>query len=103
MQPPADGEQKALPPVAGAKVFGLVDQFGEEVYQTENVDDYAERLSELLEKMPNLAELTQLWDNNKEQVKSLPDSRAADVTALYDGRSAELATPAEELHPAAMP
>lgn len=91
VQPPADGEQKALPPVAGARVFGLIDQFGEEVYQTENVDDYAERLSELLEKMANLAEIEQLWDNNKEQVKSLPDSRAADVTALYEGKSAELA------------
>ena len=74
-----------------ARVFALIDQFGEEVYQTENVDDYAERLSALLEKMPNLAEIEQFWDNNKEQVKSLPDSRAADVTALYEGKSAELA------------
>lgn len=81
----------ARPPAAGAKVFVVVDQFGEEAWQTENVDDYAERLSELLEKMPNLAEIEQLWANNKEQVNSLPDSRAADVTALYEGRSAELA------------
>jgi len=71
--------------------FTLVDQFGEEVYQTENVDTYAERLSAQLEKMPNLAEIKQLWENNEWQVKSLPDSRAADVTALYDSRSSEMA------------
>jgi len=74
-----------------ARVFVLIDQFGEEVYQTENVDEYAERLSALLEKMPNFDELKQLWLNNEGQVYSLPDSRAADVTALYDGRAAELA------------
>ncbi|KKM01042.1 hypothetical protein LCGC14_1798320, partial [marine sediment metagenome] len=71
--------------------FVLIDQFGEEIYQTENVDEYAERLSALLEKMPNFDELKQLWLNNEGQVYSLPDSRAADVTALYDGRAAELA------------
>lgn len=81
----------APPAQTTGRKFALVDQFGEEVYQTENVDDYAERLSELLEKMPNLAEIEQLWENNKEQVNSLPDSRAADVTALYEGKSAELA------------
>ena len=86
-----------------AKVFALVDQFGDETYQTENMDDYAERLSALLEKMLNLAEIEQLWDNNKEQVNSLPDSRAADVTALYESRAAEFSAKPEELHPAAMP
>ena len=93
VQPSADGEQKALPPVAGAKIFVLIDQFSEEVYQTENVDDYAERLAELLEKMPSLAEIKQLWENNEGQVKALPVNRAGDVAALYEGRSAELATP----------
>ncbi len=89
--------------VSTSKIFALIDQFGEEVYQTENVDDYAERLSALLEKMPDLVQLKQLWDNNKEQVKSLPDSRAADVTALYEGKSVEFPDEPEELHPAAMP
>ena len=87
----ADRAVKLIRGKGRARVFALIDQFGEEVYQTENVDDYAERLSALLEKMPNLAEIEQFWDNNKEQVKSLPDSRAADVTALYEGKSAELA------------
>ena len=74
-----------------AKVFALIDQFGEEVYQTENVDDYAERLTVLLEKMPALDELKQLWENNVSQVGSLPDSRAADVTGFYDFRRTKLA------------
>ncbi len=78
-----------------AKVFVLVDQFGEEAYQTENVDEYAERLSALLEKMPNPTEIEQLWDNNKDQVKLLPDSRAADVTGFYDSRRADFATPSQ--------
>ena len=76
-----------------AKIFLLVDQIGEIVYETENVDDYAERLSALLEKISNLADLTQLWDNNKEQVKSLPDSRAAHLIEIYDFRRANFATP----------
>ena len=83
--------RKDIATPAGAKVFALIDQFGDEVYQTENVDDYAERLSALLEKMPNPGELKQLWENNESQVKPLPDSRAADVTAVYEGRSSELA------------
>ena len=84
------GKGAATSPVAGAKVFALVDQFGTEVLlETENVDDYAERLSALLEKMPNLAELEQLWDNNKEQVESLPGNRARDVMAAYDSRHNE--------------
>ncbi len=72
-------------------VFGLVDQFGELVYETENVDDYAERLSALLEKMPTLDELEQLWENNEGGVKLLPASRADDVKALHEGRLVELA------------
>ncbi|KKK55022.1 hypothetical protein LCGC14_3078780, partial [marine sediment metagenome] len=35
--------------------------------------------------------IEQLWQNNEGQVKLLPDSRAAAVTALYDGKSAEMA------------
>ena len=93
----------APPAQTTGRKFVLVDQFGEEVYQTENVDDYAERLSALLEKTPNLPEIEQLWLNNEAQVKLLPDSRAADVTALYEGRSAEFSDEPEELHPAAMP
>ena len=83
--------RKDIATPAGAKVFVLIDQFGEEAWQTENVDDYAESLSAQLEKMPNLDELKQLWANNESQVASLPDSRAADVTALYEGKSSELA------------
>ncbi|MEE8607174.1 MAG: ERF family protein [Nitrospiraceae bacterium] len=93
----------AAPAQTTGRKFVLVDQFGEEVYQTENVDDYAERLSALLEKTPNLPEIEQLWLNNEAQVKVLPDSRAADVTALYEGKSAEFSDEPEELHPAAMP
>lgn len=90
--------ERAVKLVRRKNTFVLVEQFGEIAYETENVDDYAERLSALLEKMPNLAELKQLWDNNKEQVKSLPDSRATDVTALYNSISDDRAA-ASTQHP----
>ena len=83
--------ERAVNLVKRKNTFALVEQFGEIAYTTENVDDYAERLSALLDKMPNLAELEQLWENNESQVKLLPASRAGDVKALYEGRSAELA------------
>ena len=87
------GGGAATPPAARAKVFVLIDPFGEEVYQTENVDDYAERLSELLGKVPSSDELKQLWENNAGQVKELPANRIEELTRFYEFRRADFATP----------
>jgi len=70
----------------------LVDQFGEIVFQTENVDEYAERLIDLLNKAPTIAEVKQLWENNEMQVAQLPANRAGDVLAARDARLAPTET-----------
>ena len=91
--------RKELAPRTGAaptQIFGLVDQFGELVYETENVDEYTERLSALLAKMSNFTDLEQLWENNEGQANLLPGSRADDVKALHERRSAEFADEPEE-------
>ena len=84
--------ERAVKLIKRKDTLALVDQFGEIVYTTQNIDDYAERLAALLEKTPDIDGLAQLWENNEGGVKLLPENRADHVAAIYDDKTAELSS-----------